>query len=44
MLLALLTGLMYGWLARRSRSVLGVGLSRGIANGCALLLFPLLFT
>jgi membrane protease YdiL (CAAX protease family) len=42
LLLALLTGLIYGWLARRSRSVLGVGLSRGIANACALLLFPLL--
>jgi membrane protease YdiL (CAAX protease family) len=43
LLLALLTGLIYGWLARRSRSVLGVGLSRGIANACALLLFPLVF-
>jgi membrane protease YdiL (CAAX protease family) len=42
-LIALLTGLIYSWLARQTRSVLGVGLSRGIANACALLLFPLLY-
>ena len=42
-LLALGMAMLYGWVVKRSGSIVGVALSHGIINVCLYLLFPLVF-